>query len=235
MKTGRQEFPRRQQVYRLRIFALTRSVDRITLRPMTKIATKKPDARKALLEAAKKVLRRDGYAGLSTREVAERAGVPLSQIHYHFGSKTGLVLALFEHLNNELLARQRAMFDDTSIPLSARWERACDYLDEDIASGYVRTIQELFAASWSDPVIAKVVLSAQNGWNALLTEMAERVGAEIGGFGPFSPKEVAALVASAFIGGESLILLGVEKQGFPIRDSLRRVGDLIRILEQQKT
>ena len=108
---------------------------------MAKAQTKKPDARKALLDAAKKVLRRDGYAGLSTREVAEAAGVPLSQIHYHFGSKTGLVLALYEHQNNELLSRQRAMFDDTSIPLSARWDRACDYLDEDIASGYVRTFK----------------------------------------------------------------------------------------------
>ena len=29
----------------------------------------------------------DGYANLSTRRVADSAGVPLSQIHYHFGSK----------------------------------------------------------------------------------------------------------------------------------------------------
>ena len=197
--------------------------------------TKKPDVRKALLEAAKKVLRRDGYAGLSTREVAEQAHVPLSQIHYHFGSKTGLVLALFEHLNNELLSRQRKMFDDTSISLSARWDRACDYLDEDIASGYVRTIQELIAASWSDPEIAKSVQAAQFGWHSLLTEMAERVSIEIGGLGPFTPKEVASLVANVFIGAESMFLLGMEKRGFPIRDCLRRVGDLISILEQQRT
>ncbi len=201
---------------------------------MAKAQSKKPDVRKALLEAAKKVLRRDGYAGLSTREVAEQAGAPLSQIHYHFGSKTGLVLALYEHQNNELLSRQRAMFDDTSIPLSARWDRACDYLNEDIASGYVRTFQELIAASWSDPEIAKVVLLAQLGWHSLLAEMAGRVGEEIGGFGPFTPKDVAALVVNAFIGAESMFLLGMEKKGFPVRDCLRRVGDLIRIVEQQR-
>lgn len=202
---------------------------------MAKLQTKRPDVGKALIEAAKKVLRRDGYAGFSTREVAEQAGVPLSQIHYHFGSKTGLVLALFEHQNNALLSRQRTMFDDTSIPLSARWDRACDYLDEDIASGFVRTIQELTAASWSDPEISKVVQSAHLGWHSLLTEMAGRVSDEIGGFGPFTPKEVATLVANAFFGAESLFLLGMEKQGFPVRDCLRRVGDLIRILEQQRT
>jgi AcrR family transcriptional regulator len=202
---------------------------------MTRTSAKKPDTRKTLLLAAKKVLRRDGYSGLSTREVAETAGVPLSQIHYHFGSKTGLVLALFEHQNNELLSRQRAMFDDTSIPLSARWDRACDYLDEDIASGYVRTLQELLAASWSDPEIAKTVQAAQLGWHSFLTEMAERVSDEIGGLGPFAPKELASLVANAFIGAESMFLLGVEKLGIPVRDCLRRVGDLIRILEQQRT
>ena len=201
---------------------------------MAKSQTKKPDARKSLLDAAKKVLRRDGYAGFSTREVAEQAGVPLSQIHYHFGSKTGLVLALFEHQNNELLSRQRTMFDDKSIPLSERWERACDYLDEDIASGYVRTLQELIAASWSDPEISKAVQKAQLGWHTFLTEVAGRVGDEIGGFGPFTPKDAAALVANAFIGAESMFLLGMEKHGYPVRDCLRRVGDLIRLTEQQR-
>jgi AcrR family transcriptional regulator len=34
-----------------------------------------------LLEAAKKVLRQNGYSGLSTRDVAAAGGVPLSQIH----------------------------------------------------------------------------------------------------------------------------------------------------------
>ena len=55
---------------------------------MARAATlKKPDTAIMLLEAAKKILRQNGYAGLSTRGVAEAAGVPLSQIHYHFGSK----------------------------------------------------------------------------------------------------------------------------------------------------
>jgi AcrR family transcriptional regulator len=201
---------------------------------MAKSLTRKPDVRTALIEAAKKVLRRDGYAGVSTREVADQARVPLSQIHYHFSSKTGLILALLEQQTSELLARQRTMFDDTSIPLSARWDRACDYLDEDIASGYVRTIQELSAASWSDPELAKAVQKVQLGWNTLLTETAARVSDEIGGFGPFSPKEVAMLVANAFFGAESLYLLGMEKHGFPVRDCLRRVGDFIRTIERQR-
>ena len=76
--------------------------------------------------------------------------MPLSQIHYHFGSKQGMVLALFEYLNAQLLDRQNALFGDPTLKLSEQWDRACDYLDDDIASGYVRVLQELIAASWAD-------------------------------------------------------------------------------------
>jgi len=185
----------------------------------------------AVLEAAKKMLRQKGYAKLSTRDVAAAAGVPLSQIHYHFGSKQGMVLALFEHLNSQLLDRQNAMFHDSTLTLSQQWDQACDYLDEDIASGYVRVLQELIAASWADSPVAKVIQAGIMGWITLLAELAGRAERHLGGLGPFTADEVAALVASAFVGAESQYLLGLEKKGVPIRQSLRRFGDLIRIME----
>ncbi len=185
----------------------------------------------AVLEAAKKVLRQNGYSKLSTRDVAAAAGVPLSQIHYHFGSKQGMVLALFEHLNSQLLDRQNAMFHDSTLALSQQWDLACDYLDEDIASGYVRVLQELIAASWADSPVAKVIQVGLMGWLKLLVELAQRAEREFGGLGPFTADEVAALVASAFLGAESQHLLGLEKKGAPIRRSLRRFGDLIRMME----
>ena len=184
-----------------------------------------------VLEAAKKVLRQNGYSKLSTRDVAAAAGVPLSQIHYHFGSKQGMVLALFEHLNSQLLDRQNAMFHDSTLALSQQWDLACDYLDEDIASGYVRVLQELIAASWADSPVAKVIQAGLMGWLKLLIELAQRAEREFGGLGPFTADEVAALVASAFLGAESQHLLGLEKKGAPIRRSLRRFGDLIRMME----
>ena len=70
------------------------------------------------------------------------------------------------------------------------------------------------------------------GWFNLIVEVARRAERELGGLGPFSPEEVGALVSNAFIGAESLFLLGVEKKGSPVREALRRVGDLIRIAER---
>jgi len=199
---------------------------------MARAAARKPETSTNLLEAAKKVLRQSGYAGLSTRDVAAVAGVPLSQIHYHFGSKQGMVLALFEHLNAQLLDRQDALFGDTTLKLSAQWDRACDYLDDDIASGYVRVLQELIAASFSDAEVAKVVRAGIMGWVDLIVGVARRAEEKFGGLGPLTPEEIGAFAANAFIGAESLYLLGLEKKGVPLRQALRRVGDLIRLAER---
>jgi AcrR family transcriptional regulator len=198
---------------------------------MARALAKNPDTSVSLLEAAKKVLRQNGYAGLSTRDVATAAGVPLSQIHYHFGSKQGMVLALFEHLNAQLLDRQNALFGDITLKLSEQWDRACDYLDDDIASGYVRVLQELTAASWADAEVAKVVRAGLITWFNLITELARKAERELGDFGPLSAEEIAALIGCAFMGAESLYLLGGEKKGVPVRRALRRFGDLIRVAE----
>jgi AcrR family transcriptional regulator len=198
---------------------------------MARVLAKKPETSTTLLEAAKKVLRQNGYAGLSTRDVAEAAGVPLSQIHYHFGSKQGMVLALFEYLNAQLLDRQNALFGDATLRLSEQWDRACGYLDDDIASGYVRVLQELIAASWADVEVAKVVRAGIMGWLELIIGVARKAENTLGGLGPFTPEQAGAFAANAFIGAESLYLLGLEKRGSPVRQALRRIGDLIRVAE----
>lgn len=192
-------------------------------------------ARDALLEAARQVLHDRGYAALSTREVAAAAGVPLSQIHYHFGSKQGLVLALFEYLDAQLLERQQALFNDASLSLADQWERACDYLDQDLASGYVRVMQELAAAGWADPAVGDVVRKSLEDWIGLVIGLARRFEEKFGPLGPLSAEEVGALVSNAFIGAESLVLTGLENTSrIPIRESLRRVGALIRTLERRQ-
>ena len=75
-----------------------------------------------ILQAAKQALLDTGYAELSTRKIAVAAGVPLSQIHYHFGSKQGLVLEVLEDENRKLLRRQKAMYSSDA-PLWQQWHR----------------------------------------------------------------------------------------------------------------
>jgi AcrR family transcriptional regulator len=185
------------------------------------------DTRGAILAAARGCLLADGYANLSTRRVAEAADVPLSQIHYHFGSKRQLILAVLEAETERLLERQRDMFD-TPEPLWVRWDRACDFLDADIESGYVRILQEMIAAGWSDPEVAAAVREVTGGWYRVLADVARREqerGTDLGGF---TPDEVAALMGTPFLGAEELILLGVSESTLPMRSALRKVGVRLR-------
>jgi AcrR family transcriptional regulator len=189
------------------------------------------DTANSILAAAKQVLLEVGYASFSTRIIAERAGVPLSQIHYHFGSKKRLVLAVLEVENQRLLDRQERMFE-SEIPIWMQWERACDFLEEDLASGYVRVLHEMIAAGWSDPEIAEAVWGQLQGWQRILASVAERAERQLGGLGPFTAAELGALAGLPFIGAEAYILLGVGESDIPARSALWKVGQVIRALEE---
>ena len=182
-----------------------------------------------VLAAAKAALIETGYAQLSTRGIAEMAEVPLSQIHYHFGSKKKLVLAVLEEENRRLLERQAEMYG-TGTPLWQQWEQACDFLDHDLDSGYVRVLQEMMAAGWSDPEIAEAVRTYLKGWFDLLREVAAAAVGRLGDVEMLQPANVASLVGAAFLGAEAMILLGFEDE--PTRRALRSVGTAIRNIEE---
>ena len=190
------------------------------------------DTRTLILEAARSRLLADGYAGLSTLKVAEQARVPVSQLHYHFGSKQGLILALFAEENQRRLDRQRDMYAQ-DLPLWRRYERACDYLEDDLDSGYVRVLQEMIAAGWSNRGVCEAVRELLSGWFRLLADVVREAGRCYGTLGPFTAEELAALVGSAFLGSEELLLLGFDRQLLPIRSALRRVGVVLRQLEEE--
>ena len=96
----------------------------------------------------------------------------------------------------------------------------------------MRVLQELIAASWVDTEVAKVVRAGLMGW----FELIAGAGAQ-GREGARRPRPLlgrggrAPLSATPSSARESLYLLGFEKKGSPVRQALRRVGDLIRTPE----
>ena len=191
-----------------------------------------PTANRILL-AVREVVVESGFVALSTRVVADTAGVPLSQIHYHFGSKEQMILATLREENDSLVKRQAEMFA-LDLPLAERWSRACDYLDDDVDSGYVRMLQEMIAAGWSSVEVRNAVDEVLAAWSGALTEVVEQGRADGANFGSFEPADIVALVMSAFLGAESLILLGLDRDQLPIRRALRRVGDALVALESRR-
>lgn len=191
------------------------------------------DATRAqILNAARDLLREDGFAGATTRAVADRANVRLSLVHYHFGGKGPLLAALLEEENARLLARQQALFDSDE-PLADKWRTACAYLREDLRSGYVRILWELWAAGLADEELARRWREAMTGWRDLLTSVVAAWAAEVGVELPMSPRALATLVANAFQGAEVELLAGVTEDEAPHFEALEVVARLIEGLDRR--
>jgi AcrR family transcriptional regulator len=183
--------------------------------------------RQRIVDAARDVLVAHGHAGTSTRAVADAAGVSLSQVHYHFGGRHGLLIEVLERENEALLARQTALYSAPG-PLSEKWRLACDFLDDDLRSGYVRVLWELWGAGLTDPELAAGWRAAVAGWRELLESVFAAWIVDVGLELPISPRLMATLVANVFYGIEVDLLAGVEA---PHREVLDAIGGLIERAE----
>ncbi len=191
------------------------------------------DATRAqILEAARDVLCERGYAGTTMRVVAERAGVQLSLVHYHFGGKRQLLAAVLTNENERLLERQRALYGGSE-PLATKWRTACAYLREDLRSGYVRILWELWAAGLADEELARRWREALAGWRSLLEGVAARWAAELDLDLPMSPHALATLVVNLFEGAEAEILAGVPEEEAPHLEALDACASLIETIERR--
>ena len=75
------------------------------------------DLRRALLEAATRILDRDGPSRLSLRGVAREAGVSPAAPYHHFTDKSELMLAIAEDGFEQLSDFMRANTDPTAAPM----------------------------------------------------------------------------------------------------------------------
>ena len=189
--------------------------------------------RQQLLDAARTVLQRDGAAALSTRSVGAEAGVNLSLIHYYFGSRDGLLLAVLEQMNADLLARQRTMYGQSNTTLAAKWRQAIDFYRSDLESGYVRTLLELAAHGYSNPEMAEQVRAQMDGWRQLLTDVATVALAEFN-ITAMEPAEVASAIVSYWLGMEVQQLLGVPEEEGRLWQTVETLGRLIERLESRE-
>jgi len=77
------------------------------------------EAEEALLDAAERLLVSVGHASITTRLVAQEAGVNHGLVHYYFGSMENLLLRVLERFTDELIERhdQRRLIDDPDLPV----------------------------------------------------------------------------------------------------------------------
>jgi len=190
------------------------------------------DTRTQILDAARAALAEDGYARATMRGIADRAGVQLSLVHYHYGGRQALLAAVLDRENERLLERQRALYGGPE-PLAEKWRTACAYLGEDLRSGYVRILWELWAVGLGDEELAARWRDAIAGWRELLTRVAEAWSTELEVELPLPPRALATLVANAFQGAEAEILAGVTEAEAPHLEALESCAKLIEWAERR--
>src|SRR5215831_7655704 len=74
------------------------------------------ETRKRIIEAAERVLARDGYAATSVKDIAAEAGVAPGLVHYYFKTKDELVVAAVTHACESL--RPPITGDPTEVALA---------------------------------------------------------------------------------------------------------------------
>ncbi len=136
---------------------------------VAKVSTARTSAEGALLDAAERLLVDLGYAGITTRRLAEAAGVNHGLVHYYFGSIEQVLVRTLERFTDRLIARQRAMYAAPDVPFIEKWRTAIRYLvAEDVA--YEKVWWELQALSWNSPDLRERVAHVNDEWRAVLTE-----------------------------------------------------------------
>ena len=162
-------------------------------------------ARERILEGALEILKRDGYAGMTTAKIAAASGQNKGLIAYHFGSKQGLVAAVARQVSDVLIAEVLA---EVGKPSSAtqlvRGLTAGVWRVLDRDPGLQRVYFDLASQSAVDPQVREIMAEMKASFREIIGELLRDLddgprGAEIG---------AAAVFLIAGIEGLSLERLG---------------------------
>jgi AcrR family transcriptional regulator len=135
-------------------------------------------AEEALLDAAERLLVGVGHAGITTRRLAEEAGVNHGLVHYYFGSNENLLVRALERFTERLIARQRELYD-ADLPFVEKWRTAMRYLVGEDRT-YEKVWLELQALAWNNAELRARLASVNAEWRALLTDAFREPHRELG-------------------------------------------------------
>jgi AcrR family transcriptional regulator len=122
---------------------------------------------KVILRAAETLFGRDGYAGITMKEIAREAGVATATVYLHFPSKSAIVAALMD----EITDAPDLSVEQTEAPTSA----------EDLVVGAARILRDLNERAWlvagilrahsgADPALARL----DNDWRRRHSDAVSR-------------------------------------------------------------
>ena len=186
-----------------------------------------------ILEATFQRLAREGYGALSIREIAKDAGVNHALVNYHFKSKEQLVIAVLDEANRRLLARQERLYAAPG-SYADKWAQARRFYENDLASGFVRVLMELHAASMSNPALGKEFRPRMNAWFDVVGKAVADAFAYYELDLPVSPDIVSCWICNFWLGTELGMLAGTGQRATHLA-ALDAVEGLLRRLDTERS
>jgi len=146
---------------------MTKTSDSYRVSSVAGVPNRRSVAEAALMDAAERLLLDVGAAGVTTRRVAEAAGVNHGLVHYYFDSVDNLLARVLERFTDALIARQRELYA-AEMPFVEKWRAAMRYLEQD--RQYQKVWFELQALAWNRPDLRERIVGVNDAWRAVLTE-----------------------------------------------------------------
>lgn len=123
-------------------------------------AQRREATRAAVLTAAVTCLQEDGQAGLTTRRIADRAGISQAGVRYCFPTRPELVAAAVSHLADQLADELRRGTPAPDVPERERLIAALDQLWEINNGPLFLAMLEMWSAARTDPELRDALDSA---------------------------------------------------------------------------
>ena len=142
----------------------------------------------ALLDAAERVMRNDGYGAASSRRIAEEAGVKQQLVYYYFRTMDELLLACFRRRTERALARlhENAASDH---PVRAIWDTLSNASDGKLSFEFMAL------ANHHEGIRAEVARFVSESRQVEAAAIA-RLQARSGKLAALTPKAAAFLMSS---------------------------------------
>src|SRR4051812_13390021 len=125
-----------------------------------------------ILDAAVETLRKEGFAGATSRAIARAGSFNQALVFYYFGSLDSLLVAALERTSEARLACYREALVEVTT-LEQLVETLAALYAEDRTSGHMTVVSQMVAGSLTRPALAPQVLERMRPWLALAEETVE--------------------------------------------------------------
>jgi AcrR family transcriptional regulator len=161
------------------------------------------DTRQRLVDAAVDVLRHEGFAAATARNIAAHADSNQGLVFYHFGSVVDLLLAALD----EVSAQRRQRYEEALAGVHAPAELvdlAARVFREDLDTGDAALLVEMIAGATSTPGLGAEVKARVVPWTQFAAAALKSALGTSPLAGVVDPDEIAHAVVALYLGLELL-------------------------------